>query len=138
MSLSILVVDDSDVNLKMALRMLKKLGYRADTATNGIEAIVALEQKHYDIVLMDIQMPEMDGLEATKIIRQRWHESPRIIVTTALDNCRDACFEAGADDFLAKPLGIKELRISINYHMAIPSLNRFGELEGIAASSSDP
>jgi CheY-like chemotaxis protein len=137
MSLSILLVDDSDVNLEIASHMLKKLGYRADIATNGIEAIEALEQKPYDIVLMDVQMPEMDGLEATKIIRQRWHECPRIIVTTALANCRDACFEVGADDFLTKPLRIKELRKSIEYHTPIPSLNRCGELEGIAATSSD-
>lgn len=123
MSLSILLVDDCDVNLKMASLMLRKLGHHADLATNGIEAIEALERKPYDIVLMDIQMPEMDGLEATKIIRQRQDKGPKIIVTTALAICRDDSLEAGADDFLTKPLRIEELRASIEYNMPIPSFN---------------
>jgi CheY-like chemotaxis protein len=88
---------------------------------NGIEAIEAFEYHSYDIVLMDIQMPEMDGLEATKIIRQRWHQNPRIIFVTSLTNCQDACLDAGADDFLTKPLGIETLRKAIEYHMPIPS-----------------
>jgi CheY-like chemotaxis protein len=122
MSLSILLVDDSEVNLKVASFMLKKLGHQADIATNGIEAIEALEHNSYDIVLMDIQMPKMDGLEATKIIRQRWHQNPRIIFVTSLTNCQDACLDAGADDFLTKPLGIETLRKAIEYHMQIPYL----------------
>jgi Response regulators consisting of a CheY-like receiver domain and a winged-helix DNA-binding domain len=119
MSLSILIVDDNAVNLKVASLMLKKLGYQADLATNGIEAIEALEDQSYDIVLMDIQMPEMDGLEATKIIRQRWHQNPKIIVVTSLNNYREICLEAGADDFLTKPLGIETLRAAIEYHNPI-------------------
>jgi CheY-like chemotaxis protein len=121
MSSNILLVDDVEVNRKVASLMLKKLGYRADSATNGIEAIEALKHKSYDIVLMDIQMPVMDGIEATKIIRQRWNNGPKIIVTTAHAICRDACLDAGADDFLTKPLGIKELRESIEYNMPISS-----------------
>jgi Response regulator containing CheY-like receiver, AAA-type ATPase, and DNA-binding domains len=116
MSLSILIVDDNAVNLKVASLMLKKLGYQADLATNGIEAIEALEDQSYDIVLMDIQMPEMDGLEATKIIRQRWHQNPKIIIITAYTNYHDACIDAGADDFLTKPLGIENLRQAIKCH----------------------
>jgi CheY-like chemotaxis protein len=139
MPLSILLVDDSDVNLRIASLMLKKLGHQADIATNGIEAIEALENQSYDIVLMDIQMPEMDGLEATKIIRQRWHQGPKIIVITSLNNYREICLEAGADDFLTKPLGIKELRESIECHMPIPMFNRFvsisSDLEGVAVVS---
>lgn len=137
MSLSILLVDDCDVNLKVASLMLRKLGHQADLATNGVEAIEALERKPYDIVLMDIQMPEMDGLEATKIIRQRLDKGPKIIVTTALAICRDASLEAGADDFLTKPLGIEELRASIEHYMPISSFNETvsSGLEEITAAS---
>jgi len=139
MSLSILLVDDSDVNLRIASLMLKKLGHQADIATNGIKAIEALENQSYDIVLMDIQMPEMDGLEATKIIRRRWHQGPKIIVITSLNNYREICLEAGADDFLTKPFGIKELRESIECHMPIPMFNRFvsisSDLDEVAVAS---
>ena len=119
MSLNILLVDDNDVNLKVASLMLKKLGHHADLATNGIEAIEAIEHQSYDIVLMDIQMPEMDGLEATKIIRQRWHEDLKIIIVTSLNNYREICLEAGADGFLTKPLSIENLRETIRCHMPI-------------------
>ncbi len=137
MSLSILLVDDSEVNLKVASHMLKKLGHQADLATNGIEAIEALEHQSYDIVLMDIQMPEMDGLETTKIIRQRWNQNPKIIVVTSLINCQDACLDAGADDFLTKPLRIEDLRDSIEFHTPIPSFSEFlpSGLDEIAAMS---
>ena len=121
MSLRILIVDDSEVNRKVASLMLKKLGHHADLATNGIEAIEAIEHQSYDIVLMDIQMPEMDGLEATKIIRQRWHEDLKIIIVTSLDNYREISLEAGADDFLTKPFGIENLRETIKCHMPISS-----------------
>jgi CheY-like chemotaxis protein len=118
---SILVVDDVEVNRKVASLMLKKLGYQADIATNGVEAIEALEQKPYDIVLMDIQMPEMDGIEATKIIKERWHDSPKIIAVTAFANCRKSCFEVGVDDFLSKPLRINDLRDSLEFNLSISS-----------------
>lgn len=123
MSLSILLVDDDEVNLKVASIMLRKLGYQADLATNGIEAIQALEHVSYDMVLMDIQMPRMDGLEATKIIRQRWHHGPKIIVVTSLDNYREICLEVGADDFLTKPIRIEKLKESIERHIPILTLN---------------
>lgn len=117
MRLSILVVDDSDINQRVISLMLKKLGHQADIAENGAEAVEALENRYYDLVLMDIEMPLMDGFEATRIIRQRWHQNPKIIAVTALADCRDACLEAGADDFLPKPLRIEELRESIRYHI---------------------
>ena len=137
MSIRILLVDDSDVNLKVVSLMLKKLGYQADLVTNGIEAIEALERQSYDIVFMDIQMPEMDGLEATKIIRQRWHQGPKIIVITSLDNYREFCLEAGADDFLTKPLSMEDLSESIEYNMPTQSFNEFVSigLEEITATS---
>jgi CheY-like chemotaxis protein len=133
MSLSILLVDDDAVNRKVTSLMLKKLGHQADIATNGIEAIDHLEHHSYDIVFMDIQMPEMDGLQATKIIRQRWNNVPKIIVTTTLANCRDDCLEAGADGFLTKPIGIENLRDAIEYHMSIP-LIMSSEMEEVIAS----
>jgi CheY-like chemotaxis protein len=121
MILNVLLVDDNCINLKVISLMLKNLGHQADIAKNGIEAIELLEQKSYDIVLMDIQMPKMDGLEATRIIRQKWHKGPTIIVVTASGYCRDACIEMGADDFLTKPIRIEELRDSIECHMPILS-----------------
>lgn len=137
MSLSILLVDDSDVNRKVASLMLKKLGYQADLAANGIEAIEVLENRPYDIVFMDIEMPEMDGLEATKIIRQRWHQSPKIIIVTSFDGCQDACFDAGANDFLTKPLRIRDLRDSIESNMPIQPFHEFAsnEMDITAASN---
>lgn len=131
MSLSILIVDDSDIIRRVISLMLRKLGHQADTAENGAEAIEALENRYHDLVLMDIEMPVMNGLEATKIIRERWHHPPKIIAVTALADCRDACLEAGADDFLAKPLRIEELRDSIEYNFPIPLITEFmtGEIE---------
>jgi CheY-like chemotaxis protein len=125
MSLSILLVDDIELNRKVASLMLKKLGYQADLAANGVEAIEALKHKYYDIVFMDIEMPVMNGLDATKIIRQRWNNSPKIIVTTAQASCRDASLDVGADDFLTKPLKIETLRATIEYHYPISSVNDF-------------
>ena len=129
MSLNVLLVDDSIVNLRIVSLMLRKLGHHADLATNGVEAIQALEHHSYDIVLMDIQMPEMDGLEATKIIRQRWHQGPKIIVITSLNNCREFCLDAGADDFLTKPIGIEELKESIERHKPISMFSQFASRE---------
>lgn len=137
MSLSILIVDDSDINRKVASLMLRKLGYQADLAENGIEAIEFLENQPYDLVFMDIEMPEMDGLEATKIIRQRWHHGPKIIIVTSFECCQDACFDAGADYFLTKPLSVEDLRDSIAGSVPIQSINEFmlNETEITSASN---
>ena len=109
--LRILLAEDNISSRKVALQMLKRLGYKADTVANGIEALQALERQHYDIVLMDIKMPEMDGLEATGLIRQRWPDGPKVVAITAyaLEGDRERFIEAGMDDYLSKPVQKKEL-----------------------------
>ncbi|MCS6791590.1 MAG: PAS domain S-box protein [Oscillatoriaceae bacterium SKYG93] len=111
--LRILLVEDNAINQKVALRILERLGYRADIAGNGIEAIEALRRQPYDIVLMDVQMPEMDGLEATRRICQEWpsEKRPRIVAMTAnaMLEARNICLQAGMDDYISKPIRIAEL-----------------------------
>jgi CheY-like chemotaxis protein len=110
--LRLLLAEDNPVNQKVALMMLKKLGIKADVVSSGLEVLDALEQKHYDIVLMDVQMPDMDGLEATRNIRNRWPTGmPRIIAMTAhcLDGDRERCLDAGMDGYIAKPVRMEEL-----------------------------
>ena len=109
--LRILLVEDNAVNQKFALRLLSLMGYQADVAGNGIEAIDAVERQEYDLVLMDVQMPEMDGLEATRRIKARVEGAPRIVAMTAnaMDGDREACLEAGMDDYVGKPIRVDEL-----------------------------
>ncbi|MBN1236524.1 MAG: response regulator [Methanotrichaceae archaeon] len=109
--LSILLAEDNSVNQIVTMRMLSKLGYRADVAANGIEALQALERKHYYVVFMDVQMPEMDGLEATRAIRKRWQKGPKIIAMTAsaLKGDREMCLEAGMDGYISKPTRLEAL-----------------------------
>jgi CheY-like chemotaxis protein len=118
-NLNILLAEDNPVNRKVALIELRKLGLKADTAENGQEVLVALEEHHYDLVLMDIQMPQMDGIEATKIIRKRWSQGPKIIVVTSFEAemCRDLCYDAGADDYLNKPVKMDELGAAIERNL---------------------
>ena len=112
-TLRILLAEDNSVNQKLALRLLERLGYRASVASNGVEVLDALEQQPYDVVLMDVQMPELDGLDASRRICERWPAGvrPRIIAMTAnaMREDRDACFEAGMDDYVAKPIRPDEL-----------------------------
>ena len=111
--LRILLTEDNAVNQKLALRLLSQMGYRADVAANGLEAIQAVERQPYDVILMDVQMPEMDGLEATRQICKRWPESkrPRIIAMTAsaMQGDREMCLEAGMQDYVTKPIRVEEL-----------------------------
>ena len=94
------------------MQMLNKLGYRADVAGNGIEVLQNLERQKYDVILMDVLMPEMDGLEATRQIRQRWPRDPKIIAMTAsvLKGDREICLAAGMDGYISKPTKIDELK----------------------------
>jgi signal transduction histidine kinase/CheY-like chemotaxis protein/putative methionine-R-sulfoxide reductase with GAF domain len=111
--LRILLAEDNVVNQKLALRLLQRMGYRADVAGNGIEAIESLERQAYDVVLMDVQMPEMDGLEASRRITARWppHERPRIVAMTAnaMQGDREECLAAGMDDYVTKPIRVDAL-----------------------------
>ncbi len=111
--LSILLAEDNAVNQKVALHLLKRLGYRADVAANGIEVLEALRRQAYDVILMDVQMPEMDGLTATQKICEEWRSTdrPRIIAMTAnaMQGDRQLCLDAGMDDYLSKPIRIDSL-----------------------------
>jgi two-component system sensor histidine kinase/response regulator len=108
--LTILLAEDHPVNQKVEIRMLKKLGYQAEIAANGLESLQALKHHSFDLVLMVVMMPLMDGIEATRIIRERWPHGPKIIiVTAALESYREECIKAGADDFIGKPVKMDEL-----------------------------
>ncbi|MFO1313104.1 MAG: GAF domain-containing protein [Burkholderiales bacterium] len=110
--LRILLAEDNVVNQKLALRLLQQMGYRADLASNGIEAIESVERQVYDVILMDVQMPEMDGLEASRRINARWKDDrPRIVAMTAnaMQGDREMCLEAGMDDYVTKPIRVDAL-----------------------------
>ena len=119
--LRILLVEDVAVNQKVARQMLQRLGYRIDVANNGQEALVALRRQPYDVVFMDVQMPEMDGHEATRRICQEWStERPWIIAMTAhaMPSDREACFRAGMNDYISKPIRVEAL---------VKAINRYGD-----------
>jgi len=111
--LRILLAEDILVNQKLVLRLLEQMGYRADVASNGIEAVQSVERQPYDVILMDVQMPEMDGLEASRRICARWPrgQRPTIIAMTAnaMQGDREMCLEAGMDDYVSKPIRPDEL-----------------------------
>ena len=111
--LRVLLAEDNVVNQKLALRLLQQMGYRADVASNGIEAIECIARQPYDVVLMDVQMPEMDGLEASRRITARWPpgERPHIVAMTAnaMQGDREECLAAGMDDYVTKPIRVDAL-----------------------------
>jgi signal transduction histidine kinase/CheY-like chemotaxis protein/HPt (histidine-containing phosphotransfer) domain-containing protein len=111
--LRILVAEDNRVNQELALRLLQRIGYRADVAGNGLEVLEILHRQHYDVVLMDVNMPEMDGVTATKHILEQWNldTRPQIIAMTAnaMRGDRENFLNAGMDDYISKPIRIEEL-----------------------------
>jgi CheY-like chemotaxis protein/HPt (histidine-containing phosphotransfer) domain-containing protein len=119
--LRVLLCDDNAINQKVALRLLQQMGYRADLAANGVEALAALDRQQYDLIFMDVMMPEMGGLEATRLIRQRQqlkskfpnYKSSIIVVAmtaNAMQGDREKCLGAGMDDYIAKPVRIEDVR----------------------------
>jgi signal transduction histidine kinase/CheY-like chemotaxis protein len=111
-ALQVLVAEDNPVNQRVIVLFLEKLGHRADVATDGRAALRAMEDRSYDVVLMDMQMPDMDGLETTRLIHDRWPQGrPRIIGVTAnaVTGDRELCLAAGMDDYLSKPFSMDEL-----------------------------
>jgi CheY-like chemotaxis protein/nitrogen-specific signal transduction histidine kinase/HPt (histidine-containing phosphotransfer) domain-containing protein len=119
--LRVLLCDDNVVNQKVAVRLLQQMGYRADLAANGVEALAALDRQPYDLVFMDVMMPEMGGLEATRFIRERqkqWsqfpnYKSPIVIIAmtaNAMQGDREKCIAAGMDDYVAKPVRLEDIR----------------------------
>ncbi len=128
--LRVLLCDDNVINQKVALRLLQQMGYRADQAVNGVQALAALDRQPYDLIFMDVMMPEMDGLEATAAIRQRQkqpeqfptYKTPTIIVAmtaSAMPGDREKCLAAGMDDYLAKPVRLEDIRTIIERWGAI-------------------
>ena len=118
----VLVAEDNVTNQKVILSMLKRLGIPAQAVSNGREALRALECQHYDLVLMDVMMPEIDGLQATRIIRRRWPDNgPKVVAVTAyaLKGDRERCLEAGMDDYLSKPVKMEELKKVLGKHQIL-------------------
>lgn len=117
----ILLAEDNKVNKKVAVLSLKKLGYQCDVVENGLEVIETVKKIDYDIILMDIQMPEMDGLEATRWIRDNANHQPYIIAMTAnaMEGDKNICLEAGMNDYLTKPIRLQELRQTIAKSMEV-------------------
>ncbi|MEM1350126.1 MAG: ATP-binding protein, partial [Myxococcota bacterium] len=118
--LSVLLVEDNLVNQKVAQGMLKRIGYSCDVAANGLEAVDAVQRQRYDLVLMDVQMPELDGLSATRRIRGLEElEQPFIVAMTAnaMKGDREMCLDAGMDDYVAKPITLEAMISAIKHYL---------------------
>jgi len=113
--LSILIAEDNIVNQKLIERILRKLGYQTDTVSDGIQVLNSIVKKEYNVIMMDIRMPEMDGLEATHAIRKMGIAQPYIIAMTAnaMSNDKIECLQNGMNDYVAKPLSTDEIIISL-------------------------
>jgi CheY-like chemotaxis protein/HPt (histidine-containing phosphotransfer) domain-containing protein len=131
--LRVLLCDDNIINQKVAVRLLQQMGYRASLAANGVEALAALDRQPYDLIFMDVMMPEMSGLEATRLIRERQrlpdrfphYKSPLVIIAmtaSAMPGDREKCLAAGMDDYIAKPVRLEDVRAIIEQWAAAATL----------------
>jgi two-component system, sensor histidine kinase and response regulator len=141
-SYRILLVEDSLVNQAVGMAMLESFGCRMDVAGNGREALEAIAGAHYDLILMDCQMPLMDGYEATRAIREREasgdHRIPIIALTAhAMDGDQEICLEAGMDDYLSKPYKAEELHAILTRWLS-PASDRGEEVEKVAEAMPTP
>ena len=140
--LRLLLAEDNLTNQKLALRLLGRMGYRADVAANGIEVLQSLRRQPYDVILMDVQMPEMDGLEASRAIWREWpaEERPRIIAMTAnvMQEDREECLAAGMDDFIGKPIRVEELVAALHKSkpIAVPASRATAEATKVISGES--
>ena len=145
--LRVLLCDDNIVNQKVALRLLQQMGYRADLAANGLEALAALERQPYDLIFMDVMMPEMGGLEATCLIRERQkqpsqfpnYKSPIIVIAmtaSAMQGDREKCLAAGMDDYVAKPVRLEDVRTIVQRWADVAGKTE--PAEPVAAATQDP
>ena len=137
--LRVLLADDNLINQKVGLSVLHKLGYQADLAHNGLDVLSALEQKSYDLLFLDVQMPEMDGLEAARRICKRWaaHQRPFIVAMTgnALIGDREKCLAAGMDDYISKPVRLSEVQATLEHWGSMKLKGQPGTCQG--ADSQD-
>jgi CheY-like chemotaxis protein/HPt (histidine-containing phosphotransfer) domain-containing protein len=137
--LRILLAEDNVINQQVALSFLERLGYRADVAANGLEALQSLRRQPYDVVLMDVQMPEVDGLEATRRIRQEFaaEAQPHIIAMTAnaMGRDREACLVVGMEDYISKPVQVGELVAALSKCQPKVPRKRSQVVEGPAAGT---
>ena len=135
--INILLVDDNTINLKVASRMLLRMGYEVDQAVNGLEAVKAQTQNGYDLIFMDIQMPEMDGVTATKTIIANFapEDRPRIVAVTAhaMKGDRERYLEAGMDGYISKPVRVERLIEAIQ---ETPCKNPVSETEMVGMAES--
>jgi len=138
----VLIAEDNIVNQKVAMKILGKLGYTAETINNGAEAVKALESGAYDLVLMDCQMPEMDGYQATAKIRQRemnGHRTPIIALTAnAMQGDAEKCLESGMDAYITKPISPQTLAVTLDHWARVAANQQHGASAGADSERPAP